>query len=172
MPACVEDALQHPARVNLLALLRETPGARLADLAFRLNTSRNTIEYHLFQLRRHEAVERRGLGWFIRGDGRAASPVRAYGAGRRIFDLLSSGVALTVTAIGRALALHPSHVMYHLRRFEGAGLVTTVKRGRSRLVMAMGPAKAAAEPFARPADTFPLKPGCVAVEQTQSLEMP
>lgn len=137
------EALHHPDRQRILALLREQPGLRLAELERRLALNRSTVEYHLLLLKRCGHVERAladgHTRYFLRGQAGALGErrvaqecLRRARVAAAILRAVAESPGVSVSEVSQRLALHPSHTMYHLRKLMAVDLVDARKEGRVR----------------------------------------
>lgn len=134
-----ERLLDHGARERLLARVRETPGAPLADLARAADLPRNTAVYHLRRLEKEGLVSSVRQGrvrlYFAPGTREHRENADALAAlrhptTRAIATHIGSAPGLDQRALCEAMGLTPSLAHWHATRLEGAGVVQRQREGR------------------------------------------
>lgn len=133
-----DGLLDHEARDQLYALVRERPGASMNDLVSQSGAARNTVTYHLRVLEREGLVtstrEGRRRLYFPTGTGAkpdaAAFAAVAHATSRSIAERVRAEPGLDQRTLCASLALPPSLAHWHVDRLEHAGVVKRVREGR------------------------------------------
>jgi predicted transcriptional regulator len=131
--------LEHPARSKIMQAIEAEPGVHFLALSRRLAIGNGTLDHHLRKLEQANLVRRHSspgyVCFFPAGTGWAAmqaAPALRSDGGRAVAKALAEQPGATSREIAAKLGLAPSTVAYHLKRLQGAGVVTTGRTG-SRL---------------------------------------
>lgn len=142
------DLLELDARRRTYQALVEFPGLHLRELARQLKVDPNHAKYHLRYLERHGLVSSRREGGYLRFFPRAQGPIGPTdlvgAADKRILALLRQPLPLhlvlilleedeaTLGELRLRAGVAASTLLYHVRKLEASGIVTTDRRGRDR----------------------------------------
>ena len=120
-------------RKHLLQLLRERPCLTAGDAARELAVDPSTALYHLRLLAREGLAVVEGRHYFAAGatDADERARVVALQHAAPILDELRARPGATKTGLADALAIARPTLSLHVARLEQAGLVRTVREGRS-----------------------------------------
>lgn len=120
-------------RARLLEMLRERPGLTASDAARALRVDPSTALYHLRLLARDGLVVVEDRHYFAHGATDADERMRvvALQHAAPILDALRAQPGATKTGLADALAIARPTLSLHVARLEQAGLVRTVREGRS-----------------------------------------
>ncbi|MEA3190286.1 MAG: hypothetical protein QOD77_868 [Thermoplasmata archaeon] len=142
------DALDHPVRAQISALVFALPGIHQRELARRAGRSRRVVTYHLGVLLGHgvlQSSEVQGYTcYYPKGYPRAQlaeSRVLRAPLAQQILERVQQHPGQDATSMARALGVSSKGLHYHIRRMEKAGLVRGERRG---LVKQIYPAAASA----------------------------
>ncbi len=136
-PAALQ-ALSHPTRVEILAMLREPASA--ADVARRIGQSRQRVNYHLHELEDAKLIERVGerrTGNFVamlyRAVARAfvVSPRVAWGDERRARAFRAQHALETLVVLGERLQ-HDAAVLLDRAAFDGEEIASVAVTAEMR----------------------------------------
>ncbi|MES2153691.1 MAG: winged helix-turn-helix transcriptional regulator [bacterium] len=135
-----DELLEHPNRKTLIALIREQPGIHFRALQRAVGTGSASVQYHLQVLVRAGFVHRHewkgAVGYYAEGS--EAVPghdtLRSETA-RSILEQILGFPGSTANDIALRLGCDPSLVAYHLRQFQGAGLIDRVTSAGAQRIM-------------------------------------
>lgn len=135
-----EELLESKARQTLIATIREHPGIHFRALQRSVGVGSSSVQYHLNVLLKAGYVHRHewkgAVGYYAEG----AAVMPAHDAlrsdtARQILGDIVAHPAATAKDVATRLACDPSLVAYHLRQFQGAGLIDRVTQaGAQRIV--------------------------------------
>ncbi|HWG91853.1 MAG TPA: helix-turn-helix domain-containing protein, partial [Candidatus Thermoplasmatota archaeon] len=130
------EVFDNPVRERLFQLVKADPGVSATELSERAGVSWGTTLYHLNVLEQNRMVvgvkHGRYLRYFENGarkDGDAQCVLRNTTTAR-VQDAVAASAGRTQKELADLLGMSPQALHWHLRRLEGAGLVTKVKEGR------------------------------------------
>jgi DNA-binding MarR family transcriptional regulator len=130
--------LAHPSRARLMEIIQAEPGIHFQDLVRRSGLPNGTAVHHVRKLEQGGFVAVRPLGrytcYFPGTPDRAslaAAPVTKSDGARRILAEVAASPGLSGSELAVRLGLQPSTVAYHVKRLEQAGLLASVRDGRS-----------------------------------------
>lgn len=131
--------LDHPARARLVQIVEAQPGIHFHDLAQKAELANGTAVHHLRKLSDsgHINVRRSGRYTCYFPSGRvdptqaAAAPLLKSDGAKQVLDAVRSRPGLSNLELAQAIGLQPSTVNYHVQRLANAGLVATLRDGRS-----------------------------------------
>lgn len=131
-----KEALEHPARERILAMLDEDPGLGTTDVADDLDVCYRTARHHLEVLARFDLVvrskQRGACRWARPGDAQAVRQPEVPETQRRVLDLLDEEPGLHLSAIARRLDLAKATVKLHLDRLSEDGRIVEEEVGPLR----------------------------------------
>lgn len=135
-----DELLESKARQNIIASIREQPGIHFRALQRAVGVGSSSVQYHLNVLVKAGYVHRHewkgAVGYYAEGTAvmPAHETVRSETA-RQILGDIVTHPASTVRDVADRLSCDPSLVSYHLRQFQGAGLIDRVTQaGAQRIV--------------------------------------
>lgn len=134
-----DDILDHPTRARLLELVKENPGMNLAALRQATGSGKSQAEHHLTLLERHRLVVSKRMGrarHFYANGGAPAGRKEAYAVlrnerTRQIAAFIEGHPGALQRDIKEAFGVTSSVVHWHVQRLQDAGLVETLRRGRT-----------------------------------------
>lgn len=130
------DALDHPVRAQLAALVYALPGVHQRELARRAGRSRRVVTYHLGVLLGHgilQSSEVQGYTcYYPKGYPRAQlaeSRVLRAPLAQQILEQVQQHPGQDATTMARHLGVSNKGLHYHIRRMEKAGILRGERRG-------------------------------------------
>lgn len=133
-----DEILDDANRAGIFALIRTEPGISTKDVADRLHLAWGTVTHHLGKLEKRRFVVSKKYGkyrrYFANGEGGTeqkdqVAVLRLDRTGD-IATLIRAQPGLTQKAVSNALGVSSSTILWHVKRLEGAQLITKVREGK------------------------------------------
>ncbi|MEA3135885.1 MAG: hypothetical protein QOC71_166 [Thermoplasmata archaeon] len=142
-----EQVLEHPQRAKLVQAVESEPGIHYQALLRKTGLAKGALEHHLHALVAAGHLRKVANGgytcYFVGAPVRGASALKSAGA-RRLLQELQTHPGVGLVEAASASGLSPATASPHLARLEEAGLVTSLREGRSRRLFPTAAAASAA----------------------------
>lgn len=133
------ELLDHPARAKLVQIVESQPGIHFHELAQKAELANGTAVHHLRKLSDSGHINVRRSGRYTcyfptgRVDASAAlaAPLLKSDGARQVMDAVRAKPGMSNLELAQATGLQPSTVNYHVQRLSQAGLLATLRDGRS-----------------------------------------
>lgn len=135
-----DTVLGHPRREAIYALILQTPGVSLQALARETGLSRTAVLHHLRLIESQHLIVSRRVGrsrhYFENGgryghDQKEAYALLQNARSKDVVEFVRSHPGSMQKALCAALGIQPSIAHWHVRRLEMAGLLRSVRQGRT-----------------------------------------
>lgn len=143
------NALDHPSRLALLALLRSQPGMHLRGLARAAGLTVQRATYHLDTLERLGLVVSQDIGgrrcYFEAGSGAAVrralqeAALQPGATARDVLAFIEGHPGASQSDVARSLGLLPGSARWHLRRLTEQGNLAEARQGKALTYRPRGP---------------------------------
>ena len=132
------EILDDENRANIYRLIQAEPGISTKDVATRLGLAWGTVTHHLGKLEKRRFVVSKKYGkyrrYFANGQGglETKDQVAVLRLDRTgdVAALIRSTPGMTQKAVSQALGVSSSTILWHVKRLEGANLITKVREGK------------------------------------------
>ena len=133
-----DEILDDANRAGIYRLIQTEPGISTKDIAERLGLAWGTVTHHLGKLEKRRFVVSKKYGkyrrYFANGEGGTeqkdqVAVLRLDRTGD-IAALIRSQPGLTQKAVSQSLGVSSSTILWHVKRLEGASLITKVRDGK------------------------------------------
>ena len=133
-----DEILDDANRAGIYRLIQTEPGISTKDIAERLDLAWGTVTHHLGKLEKRRFVVSKKYGkyrrYFANGQGgteqKDAVAVLRLDRTGDIAALIRAQPGLTQKAVSHALGVSSSTILWHVKRLEGAHLITKVREGK------------------------------------------
>lgn len=132
------EILDDPNRSGIYRLIQAEPGISTKDIADRLDLAWGTVTHHLGKLEKRRFVVSKKYGKYRRyfANGHGGTDMKDQVAVLRldrtgdVAALIRQSPGLTQKAVSTALGVSSSTILWHVKRLEGAQLITKVREGK------------------------------------------